>query len=70
MPLWLKNFLYNKVGLRKNNIDKSLLKGINWDLYKDVVRVNQLKKYPIYCHTIIKRIYSLEQVRTYLKIEF
>ena len=70
MPLWLKNFLYNKVGLRKNNIDKSLLKGINWDLYKDVVRVNQLKKYPIYFHTIIKRIYSLEQVRTYLKIEF
>lgn len=43
MPLWLKNFLYNKVGLRKNNIDKSLLKGINWDLYKDVVRVNQLR---------------------------
>lgn len=70
MPLWLKNFLYNKVGLRKNNIDKSLLKGINWDLYKDVVRVNLLKKYPIYFHTIIKRIYSLEQVRTYLKIEF
>ena len=69
MPIWLKNFLYNKVGLRKNNIDYSILDGIEWSIYKDVVKVDRLKKYPVYYHEIIKRMYSLEQVRTCLKIE-
>lgn len=70
MPIWLKNFLYNKVGLRKNNIDYSLIEGIEWSIYKDVVKVDRLKKYPVYYHEIIKRMYSLEQVRKVCAISF
>jgi len=60
MPKWLVSFLYSKMG---RTFSKERLSEIDFEYYKDCVKVDELKRYPnLYCD-YLNRIYSLEVLR-------
>lgn len=65
LPKALVNFLYDRMG---RSFDKKRFSEIDFDYYKDVVKVDELKKYPNLYSGILNRIYSIEVLRRILSI--
>lgn len=70
IPIWLKNILICKMGVRKVSYDKSLLQEIDFSLYSDVLKVNDLQRYPNVYKNVLNRLYSVEIIRKIMDIQF
>ena len=63
IPVWMINLAYNRVALIKSNLDKTLVKKIDFDFYSDVIRSNHVRRNSTYYFDLINRLYSLEIIR-------
>ena len=65
LPNALVNFLYERMG---RSFDKKRFSKIDFEYYRDVVKVDELMKYPNLYSGVLNRIYSIEVLRRILKI--
>ena len=70
VPIWMINLVYNRVALIKSNLDKKMVKDIDLNFYKDVIRSKHIKRNKNYYYDLINRLYSLEIIRKRFAIEF
>lgn len=66
IPNVVLNYLYKRMG---RHFPKERLSAIDMDRYKDVLKVNELKKYPNLHSEILNRLFSVEVLRKKMNIE-
>lgn len=65
LPIFLVNYIYKMLGRRT---DLSKLNTVDMSIYKDIINVNELIKYPHLNYEIINRIISLDYIRKQMGI--
>lgn len=66
LPKWLVNKLYERMG---RSFPKDRFNDIDIEYYRDVVKVDEIKKHPNLYYEILNRMYSIEMIRKIMKIE-
>lgn len=69
VPIWVKNLLYNYLSVRKADIDNSIIDGIDFSLYKEVIKTGFVKKNKNMYSDTLKRLYSIEVIRRRFNIQ-
>lgn len=69
IPIWVKNLLYNYLSVRKADIDQKIIDGIDFNLYKDVIKTGFVKRNKNMYSDTLKRLYSTEIIRKKLNIQ-
>ena len=68
VPIWVKNLLYNYLSVRKATLDDGICEQIDFDLYKDVIKSNFIKRNKNFFSDTIKRLYSVDVIRKKMNI--
>lgn len=65
MPAWMQNLYYKR---KISSFDNNMMSDIDFDYYKEIINITELKRYPALYKEVFERLYSIEVIRNVMGI--